>query len=208
MTHCPEDGGSKHLWNCGKLLPDYTALQPRRQKSTIKINLEFGENVAVFIWLKTGSTCEHGKELYGSIKGRESWATFRFPWSENNSVSWSLLSKDWATGVQSLAGHRIFLIVSASRPALWPTQPPIRWVPVVPSLGGKRGRGVTLTSHLHLVPRSRTSRSYTSSTCQAPPWRVAGQLYFYFTSFPRKALFHGASTEGKWASLILLDRLL
>jgi hypothetical protein len=27
----PDDGGSKVLWNDGKLLPDYTALQPRRQ---------------------------------------------------------------------------------------------------------------------------------------------------------------------------------
>jgi hypothetical protein len=26
----PDDGGSKHLWNVGKLLPDYTAQHPRR----------------------------------------------------------------------------------------------------------------------------------------------------------------------------------
>jgi hypothetical protein len=30
---CPDDGGSKDLWNAGKLLPDYTVLQPRRQQS-------------------------------------------------------------------------------------------------------------------------------------------------------------------------------
>jgi hypothetical protein len=30
LTHRPDDGGSKDLWNVGKLLPDYTALQPRR----------------------------------------------------------------------------------------------------------------------------------------------------------------------------------
>jgi hypothetical protein len=29
----PDDGGSKDLWNVGKLLPDYTALKPRRQPS-------------------------------------------------------------------------------------------------------------------------------------------------------------------------------
>jgi hypothetical protein len=29
----PVDGGSKDLWNVGKLLPDYTVLQPRRQQS-------------------------------------------------------------------------------------------------------------------------------------------------------------------------------
>jgi hypothetical protein len=30
-THHPDDGGSKDLWNVGKLLPDYTELQPKRQ---------------------------------------------------------------------------------------------------------------------------------------------------------------------------------
>jgi hypothetical protein len=29
-----DDGGSKDLWNVGKLLPDYTALQPKRQPSS------------------------------------------------------------------------------------------------------------------------------------------------------------------------------
>jgi hypothetical protein len=33
----PEDGGSKDLWNVGKLLPDYTVLQPRRQQSSQNI---------------------------------------------------------------------------------------------------------------------------------------------------------------------------
>jgi hypothetical protein len=33
-AHRPDDGGSKHLWNVGKLLPDYTVLQPRRQPSS------------------------------------------------------------------------------------------------------------------------------------------------------------------------------
>jgi hypothetical protein len=46
-----------------------------------------------------------------------------------------------------------------SRPALGPTQPPAQWVPGVLSPGLKRGRGVTLTTHPHLVPRSRMSRS-------------------------------------------------
>jgi hypothetical protein len=30
----PDDGGTKHLWNVGKLLPDYMAQQPRRQPSS------------------------------------------------------------------------------------------------------------------------------------------------------------------------------
>jgi hypothetical protein len=45
---CPDDGGSKHLWNVGKLLPDYTAQQPRRQAIfnaflfVVKYNLRIG----------------------------------------------------------------------------------------------------------------------------------------------------------------------
>jgi hypothetical protein len=39
-----------------------------------------------------------------------------------------------------------------------------------PIRGAKRGRGVTLTTHPHLVPRSGISRSYTSS----PPKRLGG----------------------------------
>jgi hypothetical protein len=36
----PDDGGSKDLWNVGKLLPDYTALQPRRQPSSLQKSLQ------------------------------------------------------------------------------------------------------------------------------------------------------------------------
>jgi hypothetical protein len=54
-----------------------------------------------------------------------------------------------------------------SRPALGPTQPPVQWVPGVLSLGVKRGRGVMLTTHPHLAPRLRMSRSYTSSPASA-----------------------------------------
>jgi hypothetical protein len=43
---------------------------------------------------------------------------------------------------------------SVSRPDLRPTQPPVQWVLGVLSPGIKRGRGVTLTTHPHLLPRS------------------------------------------------------
>jgi hypothetical protein len=52
-----------------------------------------------------------------------------------------------------------YLWVIASRPALGPTQPPILWVPRGLSLGVKCGRGVTLTTHPHLVPRLWISRT-------------------------------------------------
>jgi hypothetical protein len=32
ISHGPDDGGSKDLWNVGKLLPDYTVLQSIRQQ--------------------------------------------------------------------------------------------------------------------------------------------------------------------------------
>jgi hypothetical protein len=51
-------------------------------------------------------------------------------------------------------GQRIFPLASVSRPALGPTQPPVQWVPGVLSPGVKHGRGVMLTTHPHLVPRS------------------------------------------------------
>jgi hypothetical protein len=57
-------------------------------------------------------------------------------------------------------GESIFYVAPVSRPALRPTQPPVQWVPGVLHPGLKRGRGVTLTTHPHLVPRSRMSRGY------------------------------------------------
>jgi hypothetical protein len=53
---------------------------------------------------------------------------------------------------------------------LGPTQPPNQWVPGVLSPGVKRGRGVMLTTHPHLVRRLSMSRSYTSS----PPMCLHG----------------------------------
>jgi hypothetical protein len=62
------------------------------------------------------------------------------------------------------------------RPALRLTQPPVHWVPGVLSPGLKCGRAVTLTTHPYLVPSLIMSRSNTSSP-QAPPWCVMGQLF-------------------------------
>jgi hypothetical protein len=66
------------------------------------------------------------------------------------------------SGFDPLEGQRIFLLVPASISALGPTQPPIQWVPGVLSPGVKRGRGVMLTTHPHIVPRFIMSRCCTS----------------------------------------------
>jgi hypothetical protein len=64
-------------------------------------------------------------------------------------------------------GERIFPLSSVSRPALGLTQPPIQWVPGVLSPGLKRSRGMTQTTHPHLVPRSRMGRNFIYSAPNA-----------------------------------------
>jgi hypothetical protein len=59
---------------------------------------------------------------------------------------------------------------SVSRPALGPTQHPVKWLPGVLFPRLKCGMGVMLTTHPHLVPSSRMSRSY---TCCPPSAFVA-----------------------------------
>jgi hypothetical protein len=79
-------------------------------------------------------------------------------WTSRNravSVATGYGLEDRETGVRVPVGSRIF---SSSRrldrPALGSIQPPIPWVPGALS-PGCNGRGVKLTTHLQLVPRSR-----------------------------------------------------
>ena len=62
-------------------------------------------------------------------------------------------------------GHEIF---RPSRPALGPTQPPVKWVPGL-SRGVKCGRGVLLTTHPLLVLRSWKSIAIPLPTLWATP---------------------------------------
>jgi len=56
-------------------------------------------------------------------------------------------------------GLGIFLFDTASRAVLDPTQPPIQWVPGTLSLVYS-GRGVKVTTNMHLVPISKDVWSY------------------------------------------------
>jgi hypothetical protein len=73
------------------------------------------------------------------------------------------LNTDWMTGVQYLAEAKDFYSSPRVQTGSGATQSPIQQVPGVLSLG-VCGWGVTLTTHSYIVPRSRTSRSCTSST--------------------------------------------
>jgi hypothetical protein len=99
-------------------------------------------------------------------------SVWRYELSKCSFKSQTCLTTGWTTGrsvFDPRQGQRIFLLASVSRPALGPTQAPVQWVPGVLSPGVKRGRGVMLTTHPHLVPRSWMSRSYIS-----PPKRLNG----------------------------------
>jgi hypothetical protein len=64
VYHCPDDGGSKDLWNFGELLPDYMALQPRRQPSSM---LEDDDDYQRTLqWIQTCFLIPHW--LYGMEK--------------------------------------------------------------------------------------------------------------------------------------------
>jgi hypothetical protein len=56
-----------------------------------------------------------------------------------------------------------FPLASVSKPALGSIQTPIKWVPGGPFPGPKARPGRDAEHLPHLVPRSRMSRSYTSS---------------------------------------------
>jgi hypothetical protein len=125
------------------------------------------------------------------------YATISFSVEPGSSVS--IVSNygldDRAIEVRSLAEAKDFPLDSVSRQALRSTQPPVQWVPGVLSPGVKRGQGVTLTTHSHLVSRLRMSRSYTSSTPSTSVECSGIALDSLAVSFSGRSLFHGVLSE-------------
>jgi hypothetical protein len=56
-THRPDDGGSKHHWNFGKRLPDYTAQQSRRHSSSYLPPWEPETSTALYSFSYVVSNC-------------------------------------------------------------------------------------------------------------------------------------------------------
>jgi hypothetical protein len=92
----------------------------------------------------------------------------------------------WTTGwtigfleFDSRRGLGIFF-TTAYRTALGPTEPLIQWV-----LGALSGRSMKLTTHLHLVPRSKNEWMYTYT----PTIRLHGVVLSYSTGTILPAIF-------------------
>jgi len=84
-------------------------------------------------------------------------------------------------GSNSWQGKGIFLLTTASRPALGPTQPYIEWVTGALS-PWYIGWSVKLTTHLHLMPRWKWVELYLHFPNVFIPWCWIkhGQFYLYF----------------------------
>jgi hypothetical protein len=169
-----DDRGSKHIWSVGQLLRDYWAQHPRRQSSSQISALLITDPLANFRLL------EETGFLLSTVILRILVLQFR-------RIVGNHLQEHTASQPRRQNRHlhrrenlkRIFPLAYMSRPVLRPTQLPTQRVPGILFPGVKLGRGVTLTIHPHLVPRSRMTWSYISS----PPWRlhsIAGQLYFTY----------------------------
>jgi hypothetical protein len=101
----PDDGGKRHLWNVGKLLPDYTTQQPRRQylHSRLRENLKFH---IVFIAYDTRRRfMPHFVRILGTVM--------------KSSLSFQYVTKSLHTSEQHANWVRQQLASSSRTPSTW-----------------------------------------------------------------------------------------
>jgi hypothetical protein len=102
FTHHPEDGGSTDLWNASKLIPVYTALQPRRQPSSQSLPWE--PQVNCYCYCSEQETCcwtFHKPGLHYYVTEA---------WTELPSQTFVLkFSKAMDTGIGNNSGHNSLL---------------------------------------------------------------------------------------------------
>jgi hypothetical protein len=138
----------------------------RRQEDIIKVDQ--GERI-----VKIGGGSNYFRILSNGMKTPNPTHKFVYfssnifnKWIRDSSVS--IVSDygldDRVIGVRSLIGAKNLPLAFVYRLAPGPTQPAVQWVLGVLFPGLKRGRWVTLTTHSHLVPKSRMRRSCTSSS--------------------------------------------
>jgi hypothetical protein len=80
--------------------------------------------------------------------------------------------------------QRIFLLASASTPALGPTQPPVQYRGSIPR--GKARPGRDADHSLSSSAEVENEQELYLLSPQAPSWRVVGHLYLFFFTY----LFH------------------
>jgi hypothetical protein len=114
-----------------------------------------------------------------SLKARIIFFNCNFYEELGSSVS-IFSATDWTTGVRSPVEAKDFSSTLCVQTSSKASPTPIQWVPGSFS-GGKSRLELEADHLLHLVPRSRMSRSYNT----APPWRLhegSGRvLLFYFS---------------------------
>ena len=114
-------------------------------------------------------------ERQKTLQGKDN---FKYP-GENRKTILKLLLQEKCRGSNPGGGQEIFSSPRPSRPALWTTQPAGNY------FWGYSGRGVTLTTHLHLEPRLKMSISI-------PPLPLCACVAGY------EHLFTFTSTYGGW----------